>query len=128
MADWTFEGSQGPGVNSYVIHDGPHTIHLDQQTRQSVSALIKENKRLQNEPNHAVSQTGLRRMASLPVPLYWKWYKDWQTRFADDWDWGTFLQIRLQDPDYAMFRTTDETPATEKQLGAAFQIHRHAVQ
>lgn len=101
-------------VAQRIVDDEGYTFH--RQFVQNVEPIIDANTRIRNEANGrvAASETGARKVGSIPVTIVYdkirKWHAEGRLDRADpgySMRLNELLKNMLRDRDYAKFRTTE---------------------
>ena len=66
-------------------------------------AILDQNAEDRKEGNNPLA-TG-RHAARIPLQLRDAWRTDWEQNHSDKWKWGTFLTMKINNPDYKLLRT-----------------------
>lgn len=82
-----------------------HGNELFIKRTQDVQPILDANQRLITlEQNKKLD---FRLAARIPKLTYYEWKREWNEKYSDDWEWSTFLAMRLNSRDYTKFRTED---------------------
>jgi hypothetical protein len=45
--------------------------------------------------------------ASIPLPIYHEWKKEWRTTYRQDWTWKTYLTMKINNRDFSFLKTNE---------------------
>lgn len=93
------------GNRSRVWVDGNQVISQDLMSARNVQSILDTNaERRAMGPNRKAHG---RLVASVPNVIHNEWKKEWREKYADKWEWMTFVAMKLNSRDYSYLRTTD---------------------
>lgn len=84
----------------WISGDEIHTIQtMDAQP------ILDQNQRVRNAG--AGPKRSMHHVATIDLVTHHNWKKEWRQKYADKWEWKTYLAMKLRDRDYSKFRTSD---------------------
>jgi len=102
MADVLPLLTSSAGVRHYLRTEGDGSIHVDSYS--DVSAILERNKAMANHNDGYSPSREMRRAASIPLSIVFKWLNEegWFALDPRNWD---RLSKKLDDPDWRWLRT-----------------------
>lgn len=100
-------GRNWNGTETVVHVDDDELITRDVMSGRNVQSILDRNhdaRSLGRKPN---PQAQGRLAASIPIPVYTEWRKEWRTKYRQDWTWKTYLSMKLNSRDFAYLKTNE---------------------
>ena len=100
-------GWNSNGTYTKLTFEGTEMISQDIMPGKSVQSILDTNaekRALGRKPN---SSAHGRLAASIPIPLYHEWKKQWRETYRQDWTWKTFLTMKINSRDYSYLKTNE---------------------
>ncbi len=86
------------GIKTEVTHDDTGIVV---KRTQRVDTIIDS---LRHDSEHVNRKAAGRVAARIPLSTLWEWKDEWRKKYADKWEWTTFMAMRINNPDYSKLR------------------------
>lgn len=97
----------GNAVATTIAHfDDNELIIEERMSEQVVKDILDHNQKVRSAGLRNRNAHG-RLAASIPIGLYNKWRKEWRERGRDNWEWRTFLAMKLNSREWAFLKTIE---------------------
>lgn len=95
-------------ISTQISVEDDQLILQDVMTARGVQSILDNNKRVSNDRMHNPHAQG-RLAATIPLPMYYAWKKEWKDKHKDKYSWKTFLVTKINSPEFKLLRTQDST-------------------
>lgn len=103
--DYTLSNN-GVIENRVSISGDGEIVSRDIMNARNVQHILDVNKEIRNGAHHNRVAKG-HKAASIPIPIWSEWRKEWKTKRRDYMTWQTFLAAKLNSSEYSKLRTHD---------------------
>lgn len=100
-------GRNWNGTETIVHVDDDEMITRDVMPGKSVQSILDRNADFRKQGRRPNRTAHGRLAASIPIPLYMEWKKEWRTKYRQDWTWQTFLTMKINNRDYSFLKTNE---------------------
>lgn len=100
-------GSNGNGTETIIRFDDDELISTDVMSGRNVQSILDTNAAFRAQGRRPNKNAHGRLAASIPIPVYTEWRKQWREKYRDDWTWKTFLTMKLNSRDYSHLKTNE---------------------
>lgn len=90
--------SNGHSVTTTEVHGNEMAVLTSQPTEPILAEAARMRSAYEGGHTHGYH------LAKVPVVLHFKWQKEWRDNHSDKWEWGTYLKMKLNSPEYRNFR------------------------